>query len=223
MVAVGRQISAVLAKDLLIEARTKDALSAMLVFSLLVLVTFNLALDLRPELMAAVGPGVLWVAVVFGSTLGLGRTFIIERESGTLEGLLIAPVDRSALFLAKLLGNIVFMGLVQLVSVPTYVVLFGVTIDPFPTFLTLFLGTVGLAAVGTLFSAIAAHTRAREVMLPVLLFPVIVPILIGVVQATGVALGSPTARNMPWLSLLVAFDAIYVVFGALVFDSALEE
>lgn len=223
MVAFGRQVSAVLAKDLLIEARTKDALSAMLVFSLLVLVTFNLALDLRPELMAAVGPGVLWVAVVFGSTLGLGRTFIVERDSGTLEGLLVAPVDRSALFVAKLLGNIVFMGLVQLVSVPTYVVLFGVAIDPFPTFLTLLLGTVGLAAVGTLFSAISAHTRAREVMLPVLLFPVIVPILIGVVQATGVALGSPTARNMPWLSLLVAFDAIYVAFGALVFDSALEE
>src|SRR5207248_2590813 len=99
------QLAAVLAKDLRIEWRTKDALTAMLVFSFLVLVTFNFALDLRPEVMAAVGPGVLWVAVVFASTLGLGRTFAVERDQGTLDGLLMAPLDRGALFLATLVSN----------------------------------------------------------------------------------------------------------------------
>jgi len=217
------QLYAVLAKDLLVERRTKDALSAMLMFSLLVLVTFNFALDLRAEIMTAVGPGVLWTAVLLGSTLGLGRTFAMEREQGTLDGLLMAPVDRSALYLAKLLGNVALMAVVLLVSVPAYAALFDVPLNPGPLFITLVLGTVGFAAVGTLFAAVAAHTRAREVMLPVLLFPVIVPVLIAVVQATGLSLGSPTARDMPWLSLLLAFDAIYVSLGAVTFEHALEE
>src|SRR5207249_11467221 len=102
---------------------------------------------------------------------------------------------------AKLLGNVALMAIVLLVSVPVFGALFDVALNPGPLIIVMILGTVGLAAVGTLFAAIAAHTRAREVMLPVLLFPVIVPVLIGVVRATGIALGSPTARDMPWLSL----------------------
>ncbi|MPZ14717.1 MAG: ABC transporter permease subunit [Chloroflexi bacterium] len=219
----GRQVYAVLAKDLLLEVRTKDALTAMLVFSLLALVTFNFALDLRPEVMSAVGPGVLWVALVFGSTLGLARTFAAERDHGTLEGLLMAPLDRSALYLAKLLANLIIISAAATVSVPAFAVLFDVAVDIPAVLGTLLLGAVGVAAVGTLFSAMASHTRAREVMLPILLFPILVPILIGVVQATGLALGSPTARDMPWLSLLVAFDGIYVAVGALVFDFVLQE
>jgi heme exporter protein B len=218
-----RQVYAVLAKDLLLESRTRDALSAMLVFSFLVLVTFNFALDLRPEVMAAVGPGVLWIAVVFGATLGLGRTFAAEREQGTIEGLLIAPVDRSALFLAKFLSNFAFMVVLEAVSLPAFVLLFNVSLDPLPVAGTLLLGTIGLSAVGVLFSAMAGQTRAREVMLPVLLFPLIVPIVIGVVQATGLAMGSGTARDMPWINLLIAFDAIYVAAGAIVFEYVLEE
>src|SRR5581483_5110308 len=136
------QLYAVLAKDLLVERRTKDALSAMLMFSLLVLVTFNFALDLRAEIMTAVGPGVLWTAVLLGSTLGLGRTFAMEREQGTLDGLLMAPVDRSALYLAKLLGNVALMAVVLLVSVPAYAALFDVPLNPGPLFITLVLGTV---------------------------------------------------------------------------------
>jgi heme exporter protein B len=188
-----------------------------------VLVTFNFALDLRSEIMAAVGPGVLWTAVLLGSTLGIGRTFALEREAGTLDGLLMSPLDRSALYLAKMLGNVALMAIVLLISVPMFAVLFDVSLNVGPLALILTLGTVGFAAVGTLFAAIASHTRAREVMLPVLLFPVIVPILIGVVQATGLALGSPTARDMPWLNLLLAFDAIYVSLGAIIFGHALEE
>lgn len=223
MISFARQVYALLAKDVLLEARTKDALGTMLVFSLLVLLVFSLTLDLRPEIAAAVGPGVLWVAVVFGSTLGLGRTFARERDQGTLEGLLMAPIDRGALFVAKALANLALMALLQLISVPAYVALFGARMDAAPLLPVLVLGTIGLGAVGTLFSAVAAHTRAREVMLPVLLFPVIVPLLIGVVQATGAATQSPLARDMPWISLLVAFDVVYVVLGAIVFEYAVEE
>ncbi|MBM2812194.1 MAG: cytochrome biosis protein [Chloroflexi bacterium] len=219
----GRQVYAVLAKDLLLEWRTKDSLSAMLVFALLVLVTFNFALDLRPDLLASVGPGVLWVAVVFGSTLGLGRTFAVERDAGTLDGLLIAPLDRAALFAAKLLGNLALMAIVEIVCVPAFAILFNVAIDVFAVVVTLAAGTVGLGAVGTLLSAVAANTRAREVMLPVLLFPILVPVLIGVVQATGLAMGSVSARDMPWLSLLLAFDAIYVAVGAVAMEYVLED
>lgn len=218
-----RQVLALFAKDLLIELRTRESVGAMVVFALLVLVTFNFALDLRRELTALVGAGVLWIGVVFAATLGFGRTFAVERDQGTLDGLLLAPLDRSALFLAKLLGNLALMGVVELVTVPAFAALFDVSLDLPVVLGTLFVGTVGLAAVGTLFSAIAAHTRAREVMLPLLLFPVAAPVLIGVVQATGVALGSPTARDMPWLSLLVAFDAIYLAVGAVVFEYVMEE
>lgn len=217
------QVYAVVAKDLLLQFRTKDALTTMVVFALLVLVTFSFALDLRQEILAAAGPGVLWVTVVFASTLGLGRTFALERDQGTLEGLIVAPLDRSALYLAKFAVNLLLMAVVVTVSVPVFSALLNVPIDPGALLPALLLGTIGLSAVGTLFSAIAAHTLAREVMLPVLLFPIIVPLLIAVVQATGLALGAPGARDMPWLSLLLAFDAVYVAAGALAFEYTLEE
>ncbi len=218
-----RQLLAVVGKDALLEWRTKDAVAAMLVFALLTLVTFNFALDLRPEVMATVGPGALWVAVVFGSMLGPGRGFIREQESGTLEGLLMAPLDRSALFLAKLVGNLLVMAAVEAVSVPAFIALFDVQGAIGPMVVVLLAGTVGLAAVETLLAAVAAHTRAREVMLPVLLLPIVVPIIIGVVQATGLALGSSTAHDLPWLGLILAFDVMYLAAGVAVFDYALEE
>ena len=223
MITFARQVLVLFSKDLLVEARTKDALMAMVVFALLVLVTFNFALDLRGELVSIVGPGVLWVTVIFASVLGLGRTFASEREQGTLDGLLAAPLAPGALFCAKLLTNVVFVGAVQLVTVPVFAVLFGVSISPLPVLLILFLGTLGLAAVGTLFAAVSSQTRAREVMLPVLMLPVAVPVVIGVVQALGRTMGNEAARDMPWLNLLIAFDAIYVAVGAAVFDYALEE
>jgi heme ABC exporter ATP-binding subunit CcmA/heme exporter protein CcmB len=217
------QLLALVAKDVLLEWRTKDAVAAMLVFALLTLVTFNFALDLRPEVMATVGPGVLWVAVVFGSMLGPGRGFIREQEAGTLEGLLLAPLDRSGLFLAKLAGNLLVMAAVEAVSVPALIALFDVRGAIGPVALVLVAGTVGLGAVETLLAAVAAHTRAREVMLPVLLLPIMVPIVIGVVQATSLALGSTTAHDLPWLGLILAFDAMYLATGVAVFEYVLEE
>ena len=217
------QVYALLARDLQVEARTKDALGAMVVFSLLVLMAFSFALDLRPEVVAVVGPGVLWISVVFAATLGLGRTFAREREQAMLEGILIAPIDPAALFVAKLVLNALLMTLVLLVTVPAYAALFNVPLEIGPLLANLLLGVIGLSAVGTLFSAVASHTRAREVMLPVLMFPVIVPLLIAVVQGTGLALGVGSARPMPWLALVAGFDAVYLAIGLLIFEHALEE
>jgi heme exporter protein B len=219
----GRQVYAVLAKDLLVEWRSRDLVLAMVVFAFLSLVTFNFALDLRPEMVAVVGRGVLWVVVVFAGTIGLGRSFSAERDQGTLEGLLVAPVDRSALFFAKVIGNLLFMALVELVTVAAFVALFNITVDLIPLAITLGLGTVGLAATGTLFAGIASNTRAREVMLPLLLFPIIVPLLIGVVQASSPALGEGLGREAPWLTLLAAFDVVYLAAGAVAFEYVLEE
>src|SRR5438309_170433 len=221
--AFARQVYAVLAKDLLVEWRSRDLVVAMVVFAFLALVTFNFALDLHAELLSAVGGGVLWVVVVFAGTIGLGRSFAAERDQGTLEGLLIAPLDRSALFFAKVLGNLLFMGVVELVTVGAFVALFNVSIDPPALAATLALGTLGLAATGTLFAGIASNTRAREVMLQVLLFPIIVPLLIGVVQASQPALSGGTAPEAPWLSLLATFDVVYLAAGAVAFDYVLEE
>ena len=223
MTAFVGQVYAVLAKDLLVEWRSRDLVIAMIVFAFLALVTFNFALDLRPDMVSAVGRGVLWVVVVFAGTIGLGRSFAAERDQGTLEGLLIAPLDRSALFFAKVLGNLLFMALVELVAVAAFVALFNVAIDPLPLAATLALGTLGLAATGTLFAGIASNTRAREVMLPVLLFPIIVPILIGVVQASQPAFGEGAAREAPWLVLLATFDVVYLAAGAVAFEYVLEE
>jgi heme exporter protein B len=188
-------VYALVAKDLQLELRTRETVTAVLVFGLLVLVIFNFALDIRPEIAQAVGPGVLWIAVVFTGPLGMARTFSEERDRGTLDLLIASPVERSAIFLAKVASSVVVMGAAQLALVPAFVGLFNVSMEPLALLPTLLLGDLGLAAVGTLFSAIAAHTRAREVLLPILVFPIIVPLVIGVVQATGLALGSGTAQD----------------------------
>lgn len=223
MNALARQVHALLAKDLLLELRTRESFTAVLVFALLVLVTFNFALDLRPEVMEAVGPGVLWVAVVLTGPAALSRAFSEERESGTLEHLLAAPLHRSALFASKLASAAVVMATAQLALVPAYVALFDVRLDLPALVPALLLGDLGLATVGTLFSAMVAHTRAREVLLPLLLFPIAVPLVIAVVQATALALGSGLAQDRPWLGLLLAFDAIYLSVGAVVFEYVVEE
>src|SRR5256885_5166607 len=157
-----RQLRALIWKELLVEARARETVLAGAVFALLVLVIFNFAFDLRVEDVAAVAPGVLWVTVTFAGVLSLGRAFARERDRRTLDGLLLSPVDRSALYLAKVVTSLVSMLGVEVVAVPAFVALFNVRIDIGLLALALVLGTVGLAGVGTLFAAMAAHTRARE-------------------------------------------------------------
>jgi heme exporter protein B len=219
-----RQLYAIIAKELAVEWRTRETLSAMLVFALLVLVVFNFAFDLQGLDMRVVGAGVLWVAFTFSGILGLGRSFAAERDKGSLEGMLLAPVDRGAIFLGKACANLVFILVMELVTLPLFVVLFNVSLSWFPLAAYILLGTIGFAAIGTLLSAIAASTRMREVMLPVLLFPVLVPLLVASVKITqGSMQDLAPAEYQGWVNLLIAYDVIFIVLAFLTFAFVVEE
>jgi heme exporter protein B len=221
-----RQLQALVWKELLVEVRSRETVLAGAVFALLVLVIFNFAFDLRVENVAEVSPGVLWVTVTFAGVLGLGRAFARERDRRTLDGLLLAPVDRSALYLAKVISSLASMLVVEAIAVPAFIGLFNLRVDLPLLVVALALGTLGLAGVGTLFAAIAAHTRAREVLLPLLLFPVQVPVILATVKSTGAAIRVPgvdPADVGQWLGLLVAFDALFLSLSVLLFEFAIEE
>ncbi len=216
------QVLAILWKDIRCELRSKQTWMGMGLFALLVLVVFNFAFDLRVDNKAAIAPGVLWVAFVFASLLGLGRTIAVEREQGSMDRLLLCPVDRKAIFLAKLLGNMLFIGVVEVVALPVFAALFNIPLFSGPLLLIVLLGTLGIATIGTLFSAMAAATRARELLLPILVFPLIVPVVIGAVRATATLI-IPAANEPPWPSLIAAFDVIFLSLSMLMFEYVIEE
>jgi heme exporter protein B len=215
------QTLAILWKDIRCELRSKQTWMGMGMFALLALVIFNFAFDLRADNKAAIAPGALWVAFVFASLLGLGRTIAAEREKGLMDRLLLCPVDRKAIYLAKLLGNLLFIGVVEVVALPVFAALFNVPL--FGALLPIvLLGTLGIAAVGTLFSAMAAATQARELLLPILVFPLIVPVVIGAVRATG-DLMLPSVNQPPWIGLMIAFDVIFLSVSMLTFEFVIRE
>lgn len=219
-----RKVLAIVWKDVTAELRTKDIFSAMLVLALLVVVIFQFAFDLRADNVRVVAPGVIWVAITFAGTLGLSRSFILEKDRGSLEGLLLAPVDRSAIYFGKLIGNLLFIAAVELLLLPAASILFNISLLAPSLLLVVLLGTIGFAAVGTLFSALSVNTRAREVLLPILLFPIMVPVLIAGVRATGALLdGEPLRELGQWLRLLLAYDAIFIAAAFLLFDYVVEE
>jgi len=206
-------------KDVLAELRTREMFSSMFVFSLLLVVIFNFSFELRVDNMAKVAPGVLWVTFAFASTLELNRSLSLEMENDCLEGLFLAPMDRSVIYFGKMLGNLIFISIIEALMLPIFSVLFELNLIQPSLLLTIFLGTAGIAAVGTLLSAIAVNTRAREVMLPVLLFPIILPVVISAVRVTGGILdGLPLADLAHWLRFLIAFDIIFLVVSYMTFD-----
>jgi heme exporter protein B len=219
-----RKVLAIVWKDVRAELRTKDILSSMLVFAGLSVLIFQFAFDLRADNVRLVLPGVLWIAITFAGVLGLNRSFILEQDRGSLEGLLLAPVDRSAIYFGKLIGNLLFIFIVELLLLPLMTVLFNVWLLSPALLLVLALGTLGYAAVGTLFAALSINTRAREVMLPILLFPVMIPVFVAGVQAVSRLLdGDSLADIMRWVQLLVAYDAIFIAAAMLLFDYVVEE
>ncbi|MFB0533986.1 MAG: heme exporter protein CcmB [Anaerolineae bacterium] len=224
LIAFLRKILAIVHKDIIAELRTKEMFSSMFVFALLVIVIFNFAFELRVANVKQVAPGVLWVTFTFAGMLGLNRSFILEKDKGCLEGLLLAPVDRSAIYFGKMLGNLIFMSVVEAIVLPIFWVLFNPPLFNPALILVIVLGTFGFAGVGTLFSAIAVHTRAREVMLPILLFPIVVPLMIAAVKITGGLLdGQPLSEMRNWLNLLVGFDIIFLTVSYMTFDYVVEE
>jgi heme exporter protein B len=224
-VTFARRAWIVLWKDVMVEARSKETLNALVFFALLLLFVFQFALGPDRERLGGVLPGLLWLGFLLSGLLALGRTFLVERENDCWEALLLAPGDKSAIYLGKLAGNLVLMFVVEAFLVALFVIFFDVALGAaLPALaLVIALGTVGLAAMGTLFSAMTANVRARELLFPVLLLPVEVPVLLATVRATEAALaGESLGAVAHWLGLLVAADVIYVVVGVLTFDFVLE-
>jgi len=212
-------------KDVLSECRSKESLNALVFFSLLLLFVFQFALGPERARVEAALPGLLWLGFILAGLLAFGRTFLVERENDCWEGLVLTPGDKSAIYLGKLAGNVLLMAVVEAVLLVLFAVFFSLDFTGvLPALsLVLALGTLGLAAVGTLFGAITAQLRARELLFPVLLLPAVVPVLLGSVSATQVVLsGQPFGDAAQWLKLLAAADLVYLVVGLLTFEFVLE-
>ncbi len=217
-------IWAIVRKDMMLELRTKDFVVSVFVFSLLVIVIFSFAIEPTPQIVERVAPGVMWTAFIFGGVLGLTRSFALEREGGNLRGLLVAPVPRDAVYMGKMLASFLFMMLVELLVFPAFGMIFDLPLLQPALIPVALLATLGIAAVGTLFSAMAVNTRAREVMLPLLFLPAVVPVVIAAVEASAAALGGGGTREvLRWLPLLAAYDAGFVVVCAFAFHFVVEE
>ena len=217
---------AIAAKDVRVELRSRTALLSALVFAALVLVVFNFARDPTALSATALAPSVLWVTFALAAMVAMNRAFTIERENSALDGLLLAPVPREALFLGKLLANLAFVGTVELVTLPLFTLFFNVSLwSALPGILGVAaLATIGFVAVGTIFSAMAVRTRFAELMLPVLLLPFMVPPLIGAVQATSRLLaGRPLSEMLGWLRLLALYDIVFVTLCTLAFSAVVDE
>jgi heme exporter protein B len=221
-----RVVAAVVWKDLAAELRSKELLSAMVVFAILMILIFNFALELdrSPAARERVGAGVLWVATVFTGTLGLNRSLANEKDRGSLDGLLLAPVDRSALYFGKALGNLVFIVLVEVIILPVLAILFNLPMLRPMLLVVVLLGAVGYAAVGTLLASLAVHSRSRDVMLPILLFPVAVPVVVAAVSASrGILSAAGWEEIGPWINLLIGYDVIFVAAAFMLFEYVVEE
>ena len=213
-------------KDLKIEFRTKEVLNSMFVFGILVIIVFNFAFDLTRIETLEIASGVLWIAFTFSGILGLNRSFSFEKENSAIEGIILAPVDRSAVYLGKLMSNFFLMLLFEIVLLPFFIIFFNLRIfsDLPVLFLVMILGTLGFVTVGTIFSAVSANTRMREIMLPVLLFPVSVPVIIGAVESTSfILLGNNQELLWSWIQRLIAIDVIYFIASFLLFEYVIVE
>ncbi len=217
-------IAALAWKDVLLEIRTRDVVISVLMFGFLVVVVFNFALNVTPELLEDLAPGMLWVAFVFAGVLAMNRSFVTEKERGSLDGLLLTPVSRDSIYLGKMLGTFLFMIVVEVLLLPVFAVLFNFSAFSPGLIAAILLATLGFATVGTLFSAIAVQTRSREIMLPVLFLPVIVPVIIGAVEASSKSIGGGDEVSIAkWLGLIAVFDAVYLVTCPWLFGIVVEE
>ena len=219
-----RVVWAVAGKDVRTELRGKEVLGTMTAFSLLAAVIFGLAFDLRVPRTELVVPGILWVIILFSGVLGLHRSFGSESDRGTLTGLLLAPVERSAIYLGKAAANLLYFLIVEALLVPALLILFDVNLLKPLILAGLLLGTIGYVAVGTLFAALTARNRARETLLPVLLLPVLAPLFISGVGLTAAVLdGRATSDAWPWLGILALYDILSITIAFLLVDPIWEQ
>ena len=220
------QIAAIVWKDFVTELKTRELLSAMFIFALLVILIFIFSINLSIVKASEVGPGILWVAFLFAGTIGLNRSFMLEKENGCLMGLMLVPADRTTIYFGKLISNLIFLSIMELFILPLFMIFFNIDLLSHlgPLLVVVFLGTLGFCALGTLLSSLSANLKTREIMLPILLYPLLIPIIIGAVRMTGQILdGRELADMMKWIGLTASFDIIYIGVSIMTIDHILEE
>jgi heme exporter protein B len=215
---------AIMRKDLAVEWRSRQLVTAMLVFAVLVILIFNFTLELDALTRQKVAAGVLWATFAFAGTLGLNRSMGIEREGGSLEGLLLAPAERSAIYFGKTLANLLFMLVVEIFTLPFYAVLYSANLFNPGLILVIILGSWCYSAVGTLLAGMAAQARSRELLLPVMLFPLVIPVLVAAVRASNAFLnGLEMEYAWPSVNVLIAYGLIMPALGLMFFDFIVED
>jgi len=208
-------------KDVLSEARAKDLLTSFLLYALLAMLIFYFALS--PDIVDDAAAGVLWVAFTFAGMLGLSRSFFLEKEKGGIDGLMLCPVEREVVFLGKVGSGFLFMFVAELILMPVFSIFMNLPLIIPRLVLVAFLATIGFVSLGTLFAAMAANTRAQELMLPLLFLPTAVPLIIAAVESSAAVLaGAPWGEITPWLQMILAFDAIFFVLALFTFPYILE-
>jgi len=219
-----RVVWAIMRKDLAVEWRSRQILTSMLVFSMLVVMIFHFALDLSPALQQEAAAGVVWLTFTFAATLGLNRSAALEMENSCLDGLLLAPVDRAAILFGKAGSNLVLVLALELVVLPLVSLLFNINLLQPGLLLVVLLGSLGYILAGTMLSMMAMNSRTRDMLLPLLLLPVVLPLLIPAVRASMYMLqGQGTKMVQPHLNLLIAIDVIYLALAYMTFDQVVEE
>ncbi len=220
------QIAIIVRKDLITEFKTRELFSSMFVFGVLVILIFIFSIDLSIVNGNDVGPGILWVAILFSGTLGLNRSFTLEKENGCLQGLMLAPIDRSVIYFGKMISNLLFLLIMEAFILPVFMIFFNVDLlSHFGSILfVIFLGTLGFSSLGTLLSSLASNLKTREIMLPILLYPLMIPVAIGAVRLTGQLLeGKSLSEMMNWVGLIACFDVIFIAVSIMTIDHILEE
>ncbi len=225
MILFLKQIGILAWKDILIDLRRKENVLSMFFFSILTLIIFNFAIGENPKAFRQLIPGIIWVVFLLAGVLGLNKSFAQEIDNGCLGGLLLTPIDRGTLFIGKLLGTTIFLILVQVLTVPMFILFFDLPVRHFDILIFgLLAGTIGFTSLGTLLAGITSTLRGKEVLLPILLFPMLVPNLISVVKITQYAFfgGDRIDLQVGWV-YLASFDTVFLVASYLLFDFIVED
>jgi heme exporter protein B len=220
-----RAAGILLGKELRLEFRSRELLSATIIFALVVVVLFSFAFDPTAAESRRYGPGLLWIAFLFAGSLMLNPSFSREQNNETLDALRLAPISPFAILLGKMLANFIFMSVAELILVPVFAVLYNISLSGivWRLALVLMLGTIGLTVTGTLFSAVSAHARMRELLLPLLLLPILTPLLIASVESTASLFQEQPALDRTWVAFLAGFDIVFLTASWLLCDYLLEE
>ncbi|MEF3254077.1 MAG: heme exporter protein CcmB [Deferribacterales bacterium] len=213
-------------KDIILELKAKEVINSMLIFALLVVIVFSFIFEPGADYKIDIAAGILWMAIIFSGILGLNKSMMNEVNGGNLTALLLAPIDRSAIFFGKTFSNFVFLLFMELITIPIYTIFYDISLlnNFIYNLITLLLGTYGFSLLGTLFSIISVKSRTREVMLPILLLPLIIPLILAAIQAMNIFIkGEDIVESYKWLHLLTAFDIIFTVVIYLIFEYVIEE